>query len=78
MLRTDRLKELRKNARKTQKDVSELIGVASSTYSMYERGEREPDFEKSEILIIRGFEASDLTQYSFEKPSIEFLSLLGK
>lgn len=45
MLRTDRLKELRKNARKTQKDVSELIGVASSTYSMYERGEREPDFE---------------------------------
>ena len=38
----------------------------------------EPDFEKSEILIIRGFEASDLTQYSFEKPSIEFLSLLGK
>ena len=39
---------------------------------------REPDFEKSEILIIRGFEASDLTQSSFEKPSIEFLSLLGK
>lgn len=45
MLRTDRLKELRKNVRKTQKEVSELIGVASSTYSMYERGEREPDFE---------------------------------
>lgn len=45
MLRTDRLKELRKSARKTQKEVSELIGVASSTYSMYERGEREPDFK---------------------------------
>lgn len=45
MLRTDRLKELRKSERKTQKEVSELIGVASSTYSMYERGEREPDFE---------------------------------
>lgn len=45
MLRTDRLKELRKNVRKTQKEVSELIGVASSTYSMYERGKREPDFE---------------------------------
>lgn len=45
MLRTDRLKELRKNVRKTQKEVSELIGVASSTYSMYERGAREPDFE---------------------------------
>lgn len=39
-----RLKELRKEKSLTQKQVAELIGVATSTYSMYERGEREPDF----------------------------------
>lgn len=39
-----RLKELRKEKKLTQKQVAEYLGVATSTYAMYEQGNREPDF----------------------------------
>ena len=58
-----------------------MYTLAQGTQSfgiIQKKKKREPDFEMSEILIIQGFEASDLTQSSFEKPSVEFLSLLGK
>ena len=42
----ENLKEARLSAGLSQKDVAEAIGVAKSTYSLYESGGREPDVEK--------------------------------
>lgn len=39
----ENLKEARKEANLTQKDVADTIGVAKSTYSLYESGNREPN-----------------------------------
>ena len=39
---SDNLKLARLTAGKSQKDVAETIGVAKSTYSLYESGNREP------------------------------------
>jgi len=44
-LYSERLKELRKNKKLTQKEVAEKIGVARTTYAMYEQNRREPDNE---------------------------------
>lgn len=45
-----RLKELRKENYLTQSQLADKLGLAFSTISMYERGEREPDFETLEII----------------------------
>lgn len=39
----DRLRQARKNAGKTQKEVAEHLGITESTYCGYETGKREPD-----------------------------------
>ena len=39
----DRLRQARKEADKTQKEVAEHIGVTESTYCCYESGKRQPD-----------------------------------
>ncbi len=39
------LKDLRKSANYTQEQLADLLGIANSTVSMYERGERFPDYE---------------------------------
>ena len=39
----DKLREARKNAKRTQKEVADAIGVKESTYCGYETGKREPD-----------------------------------
>ena len=44
------LKYYRKQAGLTQKELAELINVKPSTISMYEVGQREPDFETEEAL----------------------------
>lgn len=41
----ENLREARKKKRMTQKQVAEAIGVARSTYALYETGEREPTVE---------------------------------
>lgn len=41
----ENLKEARLKSGLSQKDVSENIGVAKSTYSLYESGKREPNVE---------------------------------
>lgn len=41
------LKELRKKADLTQKDVAEKIGIGASTYTMLELGERQKDMNLS-------------------------------
>lgn len=44
------LRQLRQNANLTQSQLAESLGIAFSTVSMYERGEREPDFEMLETI----------------------------
>lgn len=39
----DRLREARINAKFTQKEVAESIGIATTTYNGYERGKSDPD-----------------------------------
>lgn len=47
---SERLKSLRKQHNMTQGQLAEKIGVGRSAISMYEMGEREPDFETLEAL----------------------------
>lgn len=42
---SERLKQLRKEKKVTQSEIAKKIGVAKSTYSQYENGHREPNFE---------------------------------
>jgi len=47
---SDRLKQLRKQNSLTQKMLGQNLNLGESTISMYELGEREPNFETLEIL----------------------------
>lgn len=40
-----RLRKLRENKKITQKELSKILNVSESAIGMYERGEREPNFE---------------------------------
>ncbi len=46
------IKELRKKKGWSQKELSEKLNVSESAVSMWERGERTPDIEKSEEIAI--------------------------
>lgn len=42
---SERLRLLRAKMGITQKDVADALGIANSTYSLYEKGAREPNFD---------------------------------
>lgn len=44
-MRTERLKQLRLELDKTQREIAALLGIARTTYIGYEKGERSPDLE---------------------------------
>ena len=44
------LKQLRQEYHLTQKQLAEVLGLSESTIGMYERGQREPDFETAEAI----------------------------
>ena len=46
----DVLRSLREDSGLTQKELAQKLGLAYSTISMYERGEREPNFETMEAI----------------------------
>ena len=46
----DRLRALRHEKSLTQAELSKIIGVSKSSINMYERGDREPGFEKLEAF----------------------------
>lgn len=46
----ERLKELRERRGLSQVALADKLGVSKSAVSMYERGERNPDFETLEII----------------------------
>jgi HTH-type transcriptional regulator, competence development regulator len=41
----NKLIELRKEKKLRQEDIAKILGIARTTYAMYEQGNREPDFE---------------------------------
>lgn len=45
MINIEKLKELRKNQKLTQKEVADKIGIARTTYVRYEKGEIHPPSE---------------------------------
>lgn len=47
---SNRLKSLRTHRNITQSDLATRIGVARTTYAMYEQGQREPDYETLQRL----------------------------
>lgn len=44
------LRDLRKSKGLTQRELAAMLGISFSAVSMYERGEREPDFEMIEAI----------------------------
>ncbi|MBP3950301.1 helix-turn-helix domain-containing protein [Bacillus suaedae] len=42
---SSRLSALRKNRNLTQADQAKVLGIARTTYAMYEQGNREPDYD---------------------------------
>lgn len=64
----DRLKEARKNNGKTQKEMSELLGIKPSTYSGYETGYSEPNMSiLASIIDILNCDANYLLQDEINK-----------
>lgn len=49
----DVLKQLRKSKNMTQEELAHKLGIARTTYSSYEQGRREPDYET--LLLIADF-----------------------
>lgn len=47
---SEELKKLRKQRSLTQQKLADALGISKSTISMYENGNREPDFETSEAI----------------------------
>lgn len=45
-----KIREMRKNTHVTQKELAKKLKLAESTISMYERGERQPDYETLQKL----------------------------
>jgi len=43
-------KELRNSLKLTQQDLADKLGLSRSAIGMYEKGEREPDFETLELI----------------------------
>lgn len=47
---SDNLKRLRQEKNLTQQKLADLLGISRSAIGMYENGERQPDFETSELI----------------------------
>jgi len=48
----DKIKVLREKAGLSQQEVAKTVGVAKSTYSLYEAGKREPDVLKIKAIAL--------------------------
>ena len=67
-----RLKEARKKADLTQKEVAELTGIATTTYSGYERGKSDPDVNTlGRLMQVLNVDANYLYQDSFQNALAE-------
>lgn len=66
------LKKLRKDYKYTQEQLADRLGVANSTVSMYERGERFPDYEM--MIAISDIFNVDMNVLYGKKPTSKLLS----
>ena len=48
----EKLKELRNNIQKTQKQIADILEISTTCYAGYEQGYREPDFETLKKICI--------------------------
>ena len=65
----ERIKEARKAAKLTQKELAELAGTAEMTISQYERGIRQPKIgQLQRIASALDVDISNLLQLDFSKP----------
>lgn len=71
ILHLKRLVELRNNFNLTQEELGDIIGVARTTYAMYEQGKREMDYETL-IKIANRFNVS--LDYLFGRTDTPFQS----
>ncbi|MBR5223278.1 MAG: repressor LexA [Clostridia bacterium] len=80
------LRQLRISDNLTQKQLADALGLAFSTISMYERGEREPDFETMEAIadyfnVTMDYLHGKTNNISFENiiplPNMNKIPLLG-
>lgn len=72
----ENLKRCRQQKNLSQKEIAKLIGVAPSTYSLYESGKREPDVEKLKLIskvlcvsadyLLFGVEHNNIANKEFE------------
>ncbi len=76
-----RLSQLRKQSKLKQGELAEIIGIARTTYGMYEQGQRQPDYETLEKLADY-FEVttdyllgrSDKPKYTVEEQAAEYIT----
>ena len=70
---SERLAAARKAAHLKQREVAAALGVATSTYTAYETGYREPDVEKLKVIAAAiGVSADELLGTGpFSKPTIQ-------
>lgn len=64
----DNLKKCRESKGMSQKDLAEIIGVAPSTYSLYESGAREPDVLKIKNIAKALDVTGDYLLFGTDKP----------
>lgn len=66
------LKQLRMKNDMTQAQLAERLGISGSSVSMYERGEREPDFETQELIAdFFNVDMNYLMGYNTEMPPLQ-------
>lgn len=80
-----KLRYLRKQDNVTQQQLADAIGVAKSTISMYENGQREPDFETLESLadyfnveMRTFFPGNSIPSQSESAPSVNVVKIAGR
>lgn len=70
----DRLIKLRESRKLRQEDIAKIIGVARSTYGMYEQGKREPDYATlCKVADFYGVQVDFLLNGTNEKSNVDDL-----
>lgn len=69
MIFPERLKELRQKKGLTQQEIADLLNVNRVTYTNWEKGKREPNFE---TLLKLAFELNTTTSYLLGESNISF------
>ena len=71
----DNLKKCRETKGMSQKELAEIIGVAPSTYSLYESGAREPDVLKIKSIAKALDVTGDYLLFGTDKPFFDDIIL---